>query len=100
VFTEPLFRNGLHNPAASPLLGTDYRESSFIYCCILDLFTELLPGNALIKSATVCSGLHVLCPATEGIGITLWSSIGELFGSNLAWDFPIILLHHFCTMNL
>jgi hypothetical protein len=36
VFTEPLFRNGLHNPVVPPLLGAKDIENSLIYCCVLD----------------------------------------------------------------
>jgi hypothetical protein len=42
VFTEPLLRNGLHNPVVPPLLGTDNIENT-----ASSVFTELLPGNAL-----------------------------------------------------
>jgi hypothetical protein len=54
VFTEPLLRNVLRNPALPPLLGKEYVEksaSSIVACWAV--FTELLPGNALIKSLTV-----------------------------------------------
>jgi hypothetical protein len=54
MFTEPLFINGLHNPVVPPLLGVDdieIRASSVIACWAV--FTELLPGNALIKSVTL-----------------------------------------------
>jgi hypothetical protein len=40
VFTEPLPRNGLHNPRC------------YIVAC-WNVFTEPLPGNALIKSVTI-----------------------------------------------
>jgi hypothetical protein len=49
VFTELL-----HNPVVPPLLGADYIEntaSSIVACWTV--FTELLPGNALIKYVTV-----------------------------------------------
>jgi hypothetical protein len=49
VFTEPLFRNGLHNSVVPPLLGVNDIEnaaSSIVACWTM--FTELLPGNALI----------------------------------------------------
>jgi hypothetical protein len=54
VFTEPLLRNGLHNPVVPPLLGADDIENtaSFIVACWA-VFIELLPGNALIKSVTI-----------------------------------------------
>jgi hypothetical protein len=54
VFTEPLLRNTLHKPIVSLLLGADDIEStaSYIVEC-WTVFTELLPGNALIKSVTV-----------------------------------------------
>jgi hypothetical protein len=54
VFTEPLLRNGLHNPVVPPLLGADYIENtaaSIVACWTV--FTELLPGNTLIKSVTL-----------------------------------------------
>jgi hypothetical protein len=34
--TEPLLRNGLHNPVVPPLLGADYIENNLIYRCVLD----------------------------------------------------------------
>jgi hypothetical protein len=36
MFTEPLLRNGLHNPVVPLLLGADHIENSLIYCCVLD----------------------------------------------------------------
>jgi hypothetical protein len=60
VFTEQLLRNGLHNPVVPPPLGADYIEntaSSIAFCWTL--FTELLAGNALIKSVTVCTYIHI-----------------------------------------
>jgi hypothetical protein len=54
VFTEPLLRNGLHNPVVPLLLGADNIEntaSSNVACWTV--FTELLPGNALFKSVTI-----------------------------------------------
>jgi hypothetical protein len=54
VFTELLLRNGLHNPVVPPLLGPDDIEntaSSLVACWTT--FTELLPGNTLIKSVTI-----------------------------------------------
>jgi hypothetical protein len=64
VYTEPLLRNGLHNPVIPPLLGADDIEniaSSVVACWTV--FTELLPGNALIKSVTVLqlSSFILLC---------------------------------------
>jgi hypothetical protein len=55
VFTEPLPRNGLHNPVVPPLLGADDIENtaSSIGAC-RTVFTELLPGNALKKSVSIC----------------------------------------------
>jgi hypothetical protein len=53
VFTEPLLKNGLHNSVVPPLLGADNIEntaSSIVACWAV--FTELLPGNTLIKSVT------------------------------------------------
>jgi hypothetical protein len=54
VFTESLLRNGLHNLVVPPLLGADDIENttSPIVTC-WTVFTELLPGNALIKSVTI-----------------------------------------------
>jgi hypothetical protein len=55
VFTEPLLRNGLHNHVVPPLFGADDIEntaSSIVACWTV--FTGLLPGNALIKSVTIC----------------------------------------------
>jgi hypothetical protein len=54
VFIEPLLRNGLHNTVVPPLLGEDDIEntaSSIVACWTV--FTELLPGNALIKSVGI-----------------------------------------------
>jgi hypothetical protein len=51
VFTEPLLRKGLHYPVVPPLLGTydiENTVSSIVACWTV--FTELLPGNTLIKS--------------------------------------------------
>jgi hypothetical protein len=44
----------LHNPVVSPLLNADYIENTApsIAAC-WTVFTELLLGNALIKSVTV-----------------------------------------------
>jgi hypothetical protein len=55
VFTEPMPRSGLHNPVVPPLLGADDIENkpSSIAAC-WTVFTELLPGNAFIKSLTIC----------------------------------------------
>jgi hypothetical protein len=53
-FTDMLLRNWLHNPVVPPLLGADDIEnivSSIVACWTV--FTELLPGNALIKSVTI-----------------------------------------------
>jgi hypothetical protein len=46
VFTEPLLRNGLHNPFVPLLLGADGIEntaSSIVACWTV--FTELLPAT-------------------------------------------------------
>jgi hypothetical protein len=54
VFTELLLRNGLHNPIVPPLLCADNIEntaSSTVVCWTV--FTELLPGNTLMKSTTI-----------------------------------------------
>jgi hypothetical protein len=51
VFTELLLKNGLHNTIVPPLLGVDDMEntaSSIVACWTV--FTELFPGNILIKS--------------------------------------------------
>jgi hypothetical protein len=55
MFTEPLLRNELHNPAVPPLLGANDIENtaSCIFAC-WTMFTELLPGNVLIKSVKIC----------------------------------------------
>jgi hypothetical protein len=47
VFSETLLRNGLHNPVVPPLLCADDIENTASCSAV---FTELLPGNALIKS--------------------------------------------------
>jgi hypothetical protein len=39
--------------------------SSIVVCCIV--FTELLPGNALIKSITLCKGLKDIMNEKEEI---------------------------------
>jgi hypothetical protein len=36
MFTEPLLRDGLHNPIVPLLLGADDVENSLIYFCVLD----------------------------------------------------------------
>jgi hypothetical protein len=51
---EPLLRNGLHNPVVPPLLGADDIENTVSsIVAYWTVFTELLPGNALIKSVTI-----------------------------------------------
>jgi hypothetical protein len=56
VFTETLPRNGFHNPVVLQLLGADRIENSFRYTvAYLEVFTDLLPGNVLIKSVTILS---------------------------------------------
>jgi hypothetical protein len=65
VFTEPLLKNGLHNPVVPPLLGTDDIEntaSSIV--SFWNVFKELLPGNVLIKSVT-----FLLLNRTARIGV-------------------------------
>jgi hypothetical protein len=54
VFSEPLLRTGLHNSVLPPLLGADYIENtaSLIVAC-WTVFTEVLPGKALIRSVTL-----------------------------------------------
>jgi hypothetical protein len=61
LFAEQVLRNGLHNPVVPPLLGEDDIENiaSSIFAC-WTVFTELLPGNALIKSVAV-----YLCTETQ-----------------------------------
>jgi hypothetical protein len=56
VFAEQFFRNGLHNHIVTPPLSADdiKKASSSIVAC-WTVFTELLPGNALIKSGIICS---------------------------------------------
>jgi hypothetical protein len=54
MFTKLLLRNGLHNRVVPQLLGVDDTEnasSSIIACWAV--FTELLPGNMLIRSVTL-----------------------------------------------
>jgi hypothetical protein len=54
MFIETVLENGLPNPAVPPLRGADDIEntaSSIVACWTV--FTELLPGNALIKSVTI-----------------------------------------------
>jgi hypothetical protein len=56
MFTVPLLRNGLHNPVIPPLLGEDDIENTASSIVAWwTVFTELLPGNALIKSVTIFS---------------------------------------------
>jgi hypothetical protein len=62
VFNEPLLINGLHNSVFPPLLSADDIEntaSSVVAGWIV--FTELLPGNALIKSVTILPCLLCVC---------------------------------------
>jgi hypothetical protein len=50
LFTEPLLRNELHNPVGSPLLGADDIENTASSIAVWwNVFTELLPGTALIN---------------------------------------------------
>ena len=54
MFTEQLLRNGLQMPVVPPLLGEDDIEntaSSIVACWTV--FTELLPGNELMKFDTI-----------------------------------------------
>jgi hypothetical protein len=54
VFNDPLLRNGLHITVVPPLFGAGDIEntaSSIVACWTV--FTQLLPGNALIKTVTV-----------------------------------------------
>jgi Na+/citrate or Na+/malate symporter len=54
VLSEPLVRNGTHNPVVPPLLGAgDIEKTASSIIASWTVFTELLPGNALIKSVTV-----------------------------------------------
>jgi hypothetical protein len=49
-----LLRNGLHNPVVLPLLGADDIEDTASWIVAgWTVFTELFPGNALIKSVTI-----------------------------------------------
>jgi hypothetical protein len=62
VFTKPLLRKGLHNSVVPLLLGVDDIEntaSSIVACWTVS--TELLPGNELIKSVTICIFVQKLC---------------------------------------
>jgi hypothetical protein len=53
VFTLPLLRNGFHNPVVPQMLGADDIENTASPTVARwTVFTELLPGNALIKSVT------------------------------------------------
>jgi hypothetical protein len=54
VYTKLLLRKELHNPIVPPLLSADdiKKTASSIVAC-WSMFTELLPGNALIKSTTI-----------------------------------------------
>jgi hypothetical protein len=59
VFTEPLHRNGLHKPVVPLLNGAGDIEntaSSIVACWTV--FTEVLPGNALIKPVIII--LHII----------------------------------------
>jgi hypothetical protein len=50
----PLPNNGLNNPVVPPLLGADYIENTASSIVAFStVFTELLPGNALIKSVAI-----------------------------------------------
>jgi hypothetical protein len=54
VFTDSLLRNKSHIPFVLSLLAAGHIEntaSSIVACWVA--FTELLPGNVLIKSVTV-----------------------------------------------
>jgi hypothetical protein len=52
VFTEPLLRNGLHNPFVPSLHCADDIEST------ASSIVTLLPGNAIIKSVTLLFSLR------------------------------------------
>jgi hypothetical protein len=54
VFTEPLFRNGLHKPVIPQLFGpVEIENTASSIGASWTVFTELLPGNGLIKSVTI-----------------------------------------------
>jgi hypothetical protein len=60
MFTEPLLRNGLHNPVVPRLLGSDDIENTAAsIVAYWAIFVELLHGNALIKSVTILMELFV-----------------------------------------
>jgi hypothetical protein len=94
VFAEPLLRNGLHNPVVSPLLGADDIEntaSSVVACWAV--FTELLPGNALIKSVTIhktnalLSRGHAVAWLVETL---CYKPEGRGFDSRCRWIFQLV----------
>jgi hypothetical protein len=54
VFTELLPRKGLHKLVVLLLLHADHIVNSFPYTvAYLEVFTEPLPGNVLVNSATI-----------------------------------------------
>jgi hypothetical protein len=54
VFSEPLLRNGLHNPVFPPLLyADDIENTTSSIVARWTVFAEVLPGNTLIKSVTI-----------------------------------------------
>jgi hypothetical protein len=69
VFIEPLLRNGLHNPDVPPLLCADDTENtaSSIDAC-WTVFTDQLPGHALIKSVTVLFCLYLKAIIFKKVG--------------------------------
>jgi hypothetical protein len=74
VFTQELLRNGLHNRVVLPLLGADGIENtaSCIVAC-WTVFTELLPGNVLIKfvnSRAATYSEHIRINRKSGAGRT------------------------------
>jgi hypothetical protein len=56
VFTEPLLRNGLYNPVVPTLLVADgIEKTASAIVSYWTVSTDLLLGNALIKSVTIFS---------------------------------------------
>jgi hypothetical protein len=65
VFTETLPINGLHNTVVLLLLGADFIENIFPYTvAYLEVFTDPVPGNVLIKSVAIINQLGFTCRYT------------------------------------
>jgi hypothetical protein len=103
VFTKPLLRNGLHKPFVPPLLGADDIEniaSSTVACWAV--FTELMPGNALIKSVTISwstSAGEFYCPTAMVDGWLVLGVLSHSLSKNDVRLGPTPLLW-FCIMGL